>query len=133
MGVMKKTLAVDAACLLSLALLAWPGALRAACDKNDVTTAGMMGCASEELERADKALNEAYARLMKKLPDEIARAKLKKSERAWMAFRDANAAFMADDNRDGSAEGLEDLGVRTTMTKARAAELREALKSYDDR
>ena len=46
--------------------------------------------------QADAELNKTYEALLKKLLDAEGKEKLKHSQRAWLAFRDAEAAFAAD-------------------------------------
>lgn len=96
--------------------------------QNASTTIEMKECASADLQKADKALNATYKKLMAKLPDNIAKDKLKKSQRAWIAFRDANAEFSADQMRGGTGEGLLYTGTVTQMTKQREMELAGYLK-----
>ena len=96
--------------------------------QNASTTIEMKECASADLQRADKALNAIYKKLMAKLPDNIAKDKLKKSQRAWIAFRDANAEFSADEVRGGTMEGLIYMGTVTYMTEQREKELASYLK-----
>ena len=96
--------------------------------QNASTTMEMKECASADLQRADKALNATYKKLMTKLPDNVAKDKLKKSQRAWIAFRDANAEFSADEMRGGTGEGLLYTGTVTQMTKQREKELAQYLK-----
>ena len=96
--------------------------------QNASTTIEMKECASADLQRADKALNVTYKKLMAKLPDNIAKDKLKKSQRAWIAFRDANAEFSADEMRGGTGEGLLYMGTVTQMTQQREKELAQYLK-----
>ena len=50
---------------------------------------------------ADRALNETYRAIMKKLPPRTTAA-LRESQRAWIEFRDANAAFAASMPNGGS-------------------------------
>ena len=57
--------------------------------------------ARAEFEETDAELNKTYEALLTKLPMPEAR-KLKQSQRAWLAFRDAEAAFVADQARGGS-------------------------------
>ena len=67
------------------------------------TQAEMNAQARKDFERVDAELNSTYAALMAKLPDADSKRKLKESQRAWIAFRDAEAAFAADQFRGGSA------------------------------
>jgi uncharacterized protein YecT (DUF1311 family) len=53
-------------------------------------------------EMADAGLNKTYETLLTKLPDAEGKEKLKESQRGWLAFRDAEAAFAADQARGGS-------------------------------
>lgn len=83
--------------------------------------------AGEEFKKADKELNEVYAKVLGVLDDE-AKERLKKSQRAWLAFRDAEADFRADaEARGGSMWPLIHEGIRGKLTKDRAAALREYL------
>ena len=51
--------------------------------------ADISGCEQEEAREADKALNAAYKELVAKYADDsLFRAKLKKAQRAWIAYRD---------------------------------------------
>ena len=60
--------------------------------------------------------------------DEEAKERLKKSQRAWIAFRDAEAAFRADaEARGGSMWPLVHEGIRGALTKERVKMLREYL------
>ena len=58
--------------------------------------------AAKDLEKADTELNKTYEALLRKLPDAESKEKLKQSQRAWLAFRDAEAAFASDQVRGGS-------------------------------
>jgi uncharacterized protein YecT (DUF1311 family) len=59
------------------------------------TQAAMNAEAWADFKKVDAELNSAYAALMAKLPDAEGKEKLKQSQRAWIAFRDAEAAFAA--------------------------------------
>jgi len=59
------------------------------------TQAAMNAEARADFKKVDAELNSAYAALMAKLPDAEGKEKLKQSQRAWIAFRDAEAAFAA--------------------------------------
>ncbi len=66
------------------------------------TQAAMNAHARAEFEQADAELNKTYEALLAKLPDAEGKEKLKQSQRGWLAFRDAEAAFAADQARGGS-------------------------------
>jgi uncharacterized protein YecT (DUF1311 family) len=59
------------------------------------TQAAMNAEAWADFKKADAELNKTYEALLKKLPDAGSKEKLKQSQRAWLAFRDAEAAFAA--------------------------------------
>jgi uncharacterized protein YecT (DUF1311 family) len=65
------------------------------------TQAALIAQARADFERADAELNKTYETLLTKLPDAEGKEKLKQSQRAWLAFRDAEAAFAADQARGG--------------------------------
>src|SRR6266540_3247542 len=66
------------------------------------TQADMNSQTRAECVQADSELNKTYEALLAKLPDAESKQKLKESQRAWLAFRDAEAAFAADQARGGS-------------------------------
>ena len=75
---------------------------------------------------------KADERLLAKL-DDIGKQKLRAAQRAWVAFRDAQAEFEADDMRDGSAAPLLHSGSRARNTRDRTAALKEHLKELESR
>ena len=83
--------------------------------------------AAESFKKADKELNEVYAKVLANLDDE-AKENLKKAQRAWIAWRDAEAAFRADpEARGGSMWPLVHEGTRSRLTKERVKGLKELL------
>jgi uncharacterized protein YecT (DUF1311 family) len=83
--------------LLIAALVAFPTS-----HANAQSQAEMNRQAAKDSEKADAELNTTYAALMAKLPDAESKRKLKESQRAWIAFRDAEAAFASDQARGRS-------------------------------
>lgn len=75
---------------------------------------------------ADKKLNAVYQKVMANL-DEEGKLLLKISQRAWLAYRDAEAAVVADEMRGGSAAPLLYAGTLATLTKERTQRLLESL------
>jgi uncharacterized protein YecT (DUF1311 family) len=55
--------------------------------------AEMNAQARKDFERVDAELNKIYQSLLAKLADTEAKNKLRESQRAWIAFRDAEAAL----------------------------------------
>jgi uncharacterized protein YecT (DUF1311 family) len=66
------------------------------------TQAAMNAQTREEFVRAAAELNRTYEALLAKLRDAQGKAELRQSQRAWLAFRDAEAAFGAGQARGGS-------------------------------
>ena len=86
----------------------------------------MKECESIRLQKADKELNLAYKKLYAKL-DNIGREKLKKAQKAWLSFRDANSDFSANSVRGGTMELLFFTTTMASMAEARTRELNEEL------
>jgi uncharacterized protein YecT (DUF1311 family) len=76
--------------LLIAALVALPTS-----HANAQSQAEMNAQARKDFERVDAELNKIYQSLLVKLADTEAKNKLRESQRAWLAFRDAEAAFAA--------------------------------------
>lgn len=78
--------------------------------------------------KADAALNVVYKKLMAKLdpPDQV---KLKKAERAWLLFRDADADSLASQQTGGSVYPLVRAEIAQDLTEARTKELKAALQT----
>ena len=71
-----------------------------ACSEKAVAQPELNACASEEAKRVDAELNRVYRELLSKNSDDPAAVeKIKKAQRAWVAFRDAyvEAMFPAED------------------------------------
>ena len=60
------------------------------------STMGMIECAAGELKLQDARLNRAYQDAMKRLDLPRQKAALKKAQRAWIAYRDADCASLYD-------------------------------------
>ncbi len=91
------------------------------------TQAGMNTQARAEFERADAELNKTYEALLIKLPDAESKEMLKQSQRAWLAFRDAEAAFAADEARGGSMAPTIRYETMTELTQQRIKQLKTRL------
>ena len=87
---------------------------------------------AKNYDKADAELNRVYAKLIKKL-DKEGVAKLKKSQRAWIAFRDADMAFAADSARGGSMSPMLYSGAGAQLTKERTKDLNGYLEEYGGR
>jgi uncharacterized protein YecT (DUF1311 family) len=98
----------------------------------------MKMCAQQDFERADAELNKVYADAIagarqqnqalrdnpgnEKAPD--SEALLRKAQRAWLAFRDANCAYEYQIYYGGSHASLAYSLCQVSMTKTRIAELK---------
>ncbi len=107
---------------LALLLLAAPATAKDVCS-NAADQNTMNRCAEDEFERTDKVLNKVYQDTMKGL-DDHGRDLLKKSERAWIAFRDAECTYQNEANEGGSIYPLVYAGCQTTLTKDRIKQLK---------
>ena len=81
-----------------------------------------------EYQKADARLNVTYKKLLAKLDDE-GKKKLVAAERAWVAYRDAQADFDADAAaRGGSMEPLQYNVISLELTEARINQLEKAFE-----
>jgi uncharacterized protein YecT (DUF1311 family) len=83
--------------------------------------------ARKDFERVDAELNKIYQSLLAKLADTEAKNKLRESQRAWIAFRDAEAAFAADQFRGGSMAPTIRYEVMAELTQRRIKQLKARL------
>lgn len=95
------------------------------------TNADMQEQAAGILEKSDKAMNGAYQQLLKILNEE-GQKRLRESQRAWVAFRDAQAGFDSHHMAGGTGEGLERLGSLNQLTEERTKRLQEDYKRFKD-
>ncbi|MDN5787984.1 lysozyme inhibitor LprI family protein [Pseudorhodobacter sp.] len=83
-------------------------------------------CANQELKTADARLNKTYRALTRKLgPDSLNR--LKKGQRAWIAYRDAICAFEAAPSQDGSIYPMVMADCLAAVTASQTALLEDQL------
>ncbi len=93
------------------------------------TTGEMKAEASRAYEVSDKAMNAAYKQLMAVLNEE-GQTRLKAAQRAWIAYRDAQASFDSHHLAGGTMEGLEYTGALNMLTQERTKRLREDLERF---
>ena len=110
--------------VISLALLIAVPVAFPTSHANAQSQAEMNHQAAKDFHKADAELNSTYAALMAKLPDAESKRKLKESQRAWIAFRDAEAAFAADQFRGGSAASVLRWTSMTETTEQRIKQLK---------
>jgi uncharacterized protein YecT (DUF1311 family) len=104
-----------------------PLSAAAACSRNEHGVFEDGACASEALAKADKELNQVYRQLLGQL-DQDAQNKLRTAQRAWVAYRDANATFVYAVEGDGSAGRMVAANQLEQATVARVKELRSWLR-----
>jgi uncharacterized protein YecT (DUF1311 family) len=95
---------------------------------NAQTQAAMNAEARADFKRADAELNKTYEAVLKKLPDDESKQKLKQSQRAWLAFRDAEAAFAADEAHGGSMAPTLRYETMAELTEQRIKQLKSHLE-----
>ena len=77
---------------------------------------------------ADAKLNAAYKRLLAHI-DATSQAKLKTTQRAWIAYRDAQADLHSDMMaRGGTMEPMDYSDTATALTQTRTRELEAMLR-----
>ena len=94
-----------------------------ACYASDFSQQAMNRCAGEALERADKALNAEWAKVMagdgKGEDDKL----MLEAQRAWIKYRDAHCEAAAYDSKGGSIWPLLVSGCMAELTRRRTREL----------
>jgi len=112
--------------LLLAPLLLAPLAQADECD-NATTQLDMNQCAGKQFQAADKELNSLYQQINQRLKDQPQTKKLLvTTQRAWVAFRDAECDFAASGVEGGSVYPLIHSNCTTALTKDRV----KAFKTY---
>jgi uncharacterized protein YecT (DUF1311 family) len=83
----------------------------------------------ERFDRADAELNKVYEELLASC-DEVRKEKLVKAERAWVAYRDAEASLESDGPRGGTLERLTNASVLANLTEERVKSLKDTFSSF---
>jgi uncharacterized protein YecT (DUF1311 family) len=112
------------AALLLLLALSVP-ALALDCSKQETEGAARQ-CSGQLLKDADKNLNDAYRTLLKRF-DARQQAMLRASEKAWLAYRDAQCKMVASGVEGGSAQPMVTADCLGELTQARLKELKYQL------
>jgi uncharacterized protein YecT (DUF1311 family) len=126
--------------VVAYAAIGWTSSAYAADDppldcENASSTAELNACAEKALEKVDAELNQVYQRALKSIPDMATdppydakswEKALRESQRAWIAFRDAECSnHVAMFWTGGSGATVDILGCIEEKTKARIKELKE--------
>lgn len=102
---------------VSIFLFAGSLPARAACPGE--TQMEMNECAGAAYEKADKRLNQVYRKL-EKTPELVA------SEKAWIAFRDAECKYQASSVEGGSMQPMVYANCLQSLTEDRIKQLEQA-------
>ncbi|MDR5853564.1 lysozyme inhibitor LprI family protein [Caballeronia sp. LZ062] len=89
---------------------------------NASTQMAMNECVGRELKAADQKLNDTYRALLSKVSKDGAE-QLRKAQRAWLAWRDAQCAFDTMGTRGGSSNSMENAMCVEKLTQAQTAHL----------
>lgn len=123
-------LSVTLAMLAVLAVL--PGAAFGQTCDNSENQMELNQCFADILKTSDVRLNAAYREIEKRLADDsFYLERLKSSQRAWIAFRDAECRFINARADGGSIFSMLQSQCHTTLTDKRATEL-ESYLSCDE-
>ena len=89
-------------------------------------------CAWYGYYKKDVALNDTYRELMRRLVSTDVKEALRKSQRAWLEFRDAQCVFSSGDWEGGSFRRVAIAICWEGMTEVREKEFSEILKCNAD-
>ena len=99
-----------------------------ACYQRDYSQQAMNRCAGEAYQRADKALNAQWKRVLTQYGDDAdAKKLLLNAQRAWLKYRDAHCEAAAFDSRGGSIWPLMNSGCLANITRMRTRELADLI------
>jgi len=108
-------------------IMAFAGAAMVCNPAHSQSQSEMNQSAEADFEKADAKLNVTYKKLLATL-DADGKKKLIAAERAWVAYRDAEADLEADAAaRGGSMAPMIYSGTCTRLTEARIKELQEVI------
>jgi uncharacterized protein YecT (DUF1311 family) len=89
------------------------------------TQAAISACAAQALRQTEAELDEAYREAMARLAGDAAgKQALTRAARAWLAFRDADCAFVAAPAAGGSIQPMVMADCLAGLSRARLAQLR---------
>jgi uncharacterized protein YecT (DUF1311 family) len=114
--------------LLMFFIFATGTAARAQCEEAK-TTLQINECFAKELKKADARLNRVYRLTQEKLSPEDA-ALLQKTQRAWVAFRDAQCEAEHALMGEGTAGPMTLMSCKLEMTRKRTAEIRTTYQTH---
>lgn len=107
--------------------LLFSGSVMAKNCAEEANTMAIEACHQQQYDAADKELNAVYGEAMKSL-EPAAKQKLKDAQKAWLKARDANIAFMIEQNKDSGTDGGIAVGeYKTKVVQKRVQELKYML------
>lgn len=112
---------IEAMRTLILLLLLTAPALALDCSRQE-TEGQARACSGQRLKDADSKLNSSYQTLMKRF-DAKQQAMLRASEKAWLAYRDAQCRMVSSGVEGGSAQPMVTADCLGDLTLARVKEL----------
>ncbi|CAB3764285.1 lysozyme inhibitor LprI family protein [Paraburkholderia solisilvae] len=114
-------------CIVTALLLACAPAFAAQPNcANATDQATLTQCANNSLKASDAKLNQTFRALLAKV-SKPGKDKLQKSQRAWIAWRDAQCDFNASGSRDGSIHGMALASCLDDLTQAQTKLLNSQL------
>jgi uncharacterized protein YecT (DUF1311 family) len=115
--------------LLAAAALTMSSSVRAEDCQNAASQRELNSCANAAYEKSDAELNALYKQVTARLKDDARRTKLLvATQRAWIAFRDAECAFVGEPTADGSVNPLVRANCLDRITSARVNDLKSYLQ-----
>jgi len=111
--------------LLIAGLLLSANVLADSCD-NETSQAGLNECYGKEYKKQDDLLNQTYGQAMI-LGTDAQKAQLKSAQKAWIAFRDADCAFLSSGADGGSVAPMVHAQCMTDKTVERTELLKSTL------
>jgi uncharacterized protein YecT (DUF1311 family) len=102
------------------------------CSSQDLTTIGLTDCAEQRLTRADSALNEAYAALMKRLRH-LTRSCCATLRKPGSRSAIASSYRIGSGDQGGTLRPMLEMRCQSELTEARVKEFRKEIKcpSFD--
>ncbi len=92
----------------------------------EMSTNDTFQCEVENFNVEDARLNDNFKKLNAKL-DSVAKKKLLAAQRAWIAYKEADCKYSADEMRGGSYEKVILMGCLAGKTKERADALQDGI------
>jgi uncharacterized protein YecT (DUF1311 family) len=115
--------------LLSAAALTPLSSANAEDCQNALSQREMNNCANEAYEKSDTELNALYKQVTSRLKGDAKQASLLvAAQRAWIAFRDAECAFVSSPTTGGSVNSMVQANCRDRVTSARVNDLKSYLQ-----